>query len=270
MVDRIGAFQIDEQTLALAPRRQPVQSLPHRSVPPRGRLPVTAARLPSRPEGQTPTLCQNCSGRGERDDDTTHDLDLNEEDASSVCDLCGRAPAGGHALPRSTGTVEPGSVVEFVNIHDASGKPDGKTVNQVRGYIMRRIHQARRESQRKPLKMSQNNKRALRPSRSCTCPDKGMWEDGGLHRPSVRTVLGSGRSDPFLSLSMPNLPKRYHELVDYCKQNSDYSFFPPNALHIKSDFLTAKMPACESVSDAWTFGSHFLPEKDPDTNLVQA
>src|SRR5271170_3114102 len=31
---------------------------------------------------------------------------------------------------RSTGIVEPGSVVEFVNIHDASGKPDGKAVNQ--------------------------------------------------------------------------------------------------------------------------------------------
>jgi hypothetical protein len=256
MVDWIGTFQVDEQVLALAPRRQPLQSPPHRSVPPRGRLSVTAARLPSRPGGQIPTLCQNCSSCGERDDDTlrgtTHDLDLSEEDTSSVCDLCGRAPAGEYALPRSTGVVEPGSVVEFVNIHNASGKPDGKTVNQVRGYIMRRIHQARRESQGKPLKMSQNNKTTLRPSRGCTCPDQGMWEDGGLRRPSVRTVLGSGRSDPFLSLPTPNVPKRYHELVDYCKQNSNYSFFPPNALHIESDCLTAKTPARESVSDAWT------------------
>ena len=268
MVDRIGTFQIGEQALALGPTQQPLQSLPHRSVPPRGRLPVTAARLPSRPGGSIPTLCPNCSSRGERDDDTTRDLDLNGEDASSVCDLCGRVPAGGHALPRSTGIVEPGSVVEFVNIHDASGKPDGKTVNQVRGYIMRRIHQARRESQRKPLKMSPDNKKALRPSRSCTCPDQETWEDDGLRRPSVRTVLGSGRSDPFLGLSMPNVPKRYHELVDYCKQISDCSFCPPNALHIESDCLTAKMSACESVSDAWIFAPHFSPEKDPDTQTL--
>jgi hypothetical protein len=244
MVDRIGTFQIDEQALALAPTRQPLQSPPHRSVPPRGHLLVTAARLPSPPGGPIPTLCQNCSSHGEPDDDTLHrttyDFDLNDEDTNSVCGLCGCAPAGGHALPRSTGIVEPGSVVEFVNIHDASGKPDGKTVNQVRGYIMRRIHQARRESQGKPLRMSQNNKRALRPSKSCTFPDQGVWEDGGLRRPSVRTVLGSGRSDPFLNLSMLDVPKRYHELVDYCKQNSDYSFFPPNALHIEFDCLTAK------------------------------
>jgi hypothetical protein len=244
MVDRTGAFQIDEQALALMPRRQPLQRPPHRSVPPGGHLPVTAARLPSRPRAQIPTLCQNCSSHGERDDDTlqriTHDLGLNEEGTSSVCGLCGRAPAGENALPRSAGIVEPESAVEFVNIYDASGKPDGKTINQVRGYIMRRIHQARRKSQGKPLKVSQNNKKALRPSRSCTCPDQEMWKDGGLRRPSVQTVLGSGRSDPFVSLSMPNVPKRYHELVDYCKQNSEYSFFPPNALHIECECLTAK------------------------------
>jgi hypothetical protein len=33
------------------------------------------------------------------------------------------------------------------------------------------------------------------------------------------TILGSGRSDPFLSLSIPDVPPRHHELIDYCKHS---------------------------------------------------
>jgi hypothetical protein len=201
MVDRMGTVQIDEQALALAPRRQPLQSPPHGSVPPRGRLPVTAARLPSPPGAPIPTLCQNCSSRGERDDDTlhrtTHDLELNGEDTSSVCGLCGCAPTGGHALPRSTGIVEPGSVVEFVNIHDASGKPDGKTVNQVRGYIMRRIHQARRESQGRPMKTSQNNKRPCDPREVVLALIKGYGRTVGSADLVFELSLDRGDLIPF-------------------------------------------------------------------------
>jgi hypothetical protein len=164
--------------------------------------------------------------------------------------LCGRAPAGEHALPRSTGIEGPESVVEFVNIHDASGKPDGKAIRQARGHIMRRIHQARRKSQEKPLEMSQNNQKVLQPSRSRrTCPDQEMWEDVRLRRPSVRTVLGSGRSDPFVALSMPNVSKRYHELVDYCKQNSHYSSFPPQRSAHPIQLPDGEMPAYEFASD---------------------
>jgi hypothetical protein len=111
---------------------------------------------------------------------------LNGEDRSSVCDLCGRASVREHALPQNNwGLVGLESVVEFVDIHYASGKPDGNAVSQARGDIVRRIHQARCQSQEKPSKHVSDQQTALQTLGSRVCHNQEMWDDVGSRRRSV-------------------------------------------------------------------------------------
>ena len=81
--------------------------------------------------------------------------------------------------------------VEFqqVNLTHTNGKVDAKILGKVRAHVMRQIHQNRRAKAEKALKGTEQ-----------------LW-----------SPLGAGRIDPFLNLSTPNVPKRYHELTDFCE-----------------------------------------------------
>ena len=82
-----------------------------------------------------------------------------------------------------------------VKISSSSGRIDVKDLSKVRAHVMRQVHQHRRTTR------STKRKSAV----------------ALLETPSISSNLGAGRSDPFLRLQVPSVPKRYHELVDFCE-----------------------------------------------------
>lgn len=210
---------VDRQALRIAPKPQPSSKPPRKIAVARQDTSATAfAFLPHHAE-QSQTLCPDCRNQFKHAesplDRAISTAEVKEEDLGLVCYACGQELASSNPLRQNAATDEPRSGIEFVSVHEPSGKLDEATGTQVRAYVMRRYHQARRKSQTKQFKTSERaNKYRLTP-RTCACPhDEACdFQNAGLN-----TILGSGRSDPFLSLSIPDVPWRYHELIDYCKQ----------------------------------------------------
>jgi hypothetical protein len=221
MADRTGIAPADEQLLRLAPTSQTSSQPPDRIVVSRQRPPATALRLPSHVEDQIQILCPRCGTRLGHDHLLSRKeitaVEVKEEDPDSFCDVCGHELAAAHPLRGDTATNYSETAIEFVNVHEPSGKLDEATGTHVRAHVMRRYHQSRRKSQGKPVKKSQIIKKDRRTPRPCTCPHQETCKTRDFQDTGLITVLGFGRSDPFLSLSVPNIPQRYHELVDYCK-----------------------------------------------------
>jgi hypothetical protein len=220
MADRAGIAMVDRQALGIAPKPQASSKLPGIIAVARQDTSATAFAFLPHQEEQCQTLCPNCRNQFKHAE-STPDRAIStaevkeEEDLGLVCYACGQELASSNPLQQNAATDDPRSGIEFVSVHEPSGKLDEATGTQVRAYVMRRYHQARRKSQAKQPQTSERaNKYRLTP-RTCACPhDEACdFQNAGLN-----TILGSGRSDPFLSLSIPDVPRRYHELIDYCKQ----------------------------------------------------
>lgn len=77
----------------------------------------------------------------------------------------------------------------LVAVSSPSGKLDAKEATKVKAHIMRQIHRQRRS---------------------------GKSTEMVDIVPEIQSPLGAGRCDPFLRLQMKTVPRRYHELMDYC------------------------------------------------------
>jgi hypothetical protein len=204
MGDRAGIVQADEQVPGLKPTSQPSSQRPHGIVVSRQRSLATAIPLASRLEDQSQRLCPKCGNRSEHDDTSSAReiaaVEVKEEDQDSFCDVCGHGLATGPPLRQSTAANDSKSAIAFVNVHNPMGKLDEATVTQVRAHVMRRHHQTRRKSQGKPVKIFRSIKKGPRIPRICTCPHQETCKSRGFQNTGLKTVLGSGRSDP---LSQP-------------------------------------------------------------------
>jgi hypothetical protein len=222
MADHTGLVRADEQLLHLTPTSQTSSQPPYRIVVSRQQPPAaTVFRLSSHIEDHIQVLCPKCGTR------LGHDhllsgreiaaVEVKEEKPDSVCDVCGHELVAAYPLRGDTATHNEETAIEFVNVHEPSGKLDEATGTHVRAHLMRQYHQSRRKSQGKPAKASRIIRKDRQTPRTCACPHQEICKTRDFQDTGLMTVLGFGRSDPFLSLSVPNVPQRYHELVDYCR-----------------------------------------------------
>lgn len=230
MADGTGIVPAGKQLLRLAQTSQTSSQPPRRLVVSRQGPPATVPQLPSHVEDEVQNLCPRCGTLLGHDNPLSRReiaaATVKEEDPDSFCDVCGHELAAAHPLRGDTATNYSETAIEFVNIHEPSGKLDEETGSHVRAHVMRRYHQSRRKSQGKPVKTARIIKKDPRTPRTCTCPHQETCKTREFQNTGLMTVLGFGRSDPFLSLSVPNVPQRYHELVDYCKQTTLLPLLP--------------------------------------------
>ncbi|EPE28692.1 hypothetical protein GLAREA_09813 [Glarea lozoyensis ATCC 20868] len=106
--------------------------------------------------------------------------------------------------------------VQYINIHNASGKVDAEDSTKVRTHVMQHARRNTRHSpnlaMRPPRRSSQ---REIRAKATCTCGYQTAAVQMMNARPQIQTMLSAGRYDPFLRLETGTVPTRYHELVDY-------------------------------------------------------
>jgi hypothetical protein len=242
MADRTRIFRADKQVLHIAAKPPPSSQPPPRVVFAGRQATATTSALPSHLEGPSQTFCPKCGNRPKHGEPPPERaipaIKVKEEEPDLFCDACGHELAAGRLLRQNAATTDSQSAVEFVSVHEPSGKLDGATGTQVRAHVMRRYHQTRRKSLGKHVEIARSVGKDLRPARNCACPHQETCNTGALLHTRLTTILGPGRSDPFLSLSMPNVPQRYHELVDYCKWTRSLPLSLPRP-RIQSICLTA-------------------------------
>lgn len=156
MADRAEIAQVDRQALRIAPKPPSSSQPPRRIAVARQDTTATAFALPSRHEEHVQTVCPKCGNqfkhREPPPERAISTAEVKKEGPDLVCYACGHELASGNPLWQKAATSDPRNVIEFVSVHEPSGKLDGASGTQVRAYVMRRYHQTRRRSQGKQTK----------------------------------------------------------------------------------------------------------------------